>query len=242
MHLILRRATSLVKWKDQSLEYSQQGAKSTSREFSPDEPRGLVVVVHDTSGSMLPVAMESEHHLEEMVGALKVSKSVARRFDLEIVTAGGVPRRVLPFTSVLDAAIPNMVVGGGTPLCEATLDALASIESRIEHIRSRECVVSTAILVVISDGGYTDTGYASEAKKALREAAENVVIIPFLTAGGDESQLSELCGCNVLDPNSTDIPALFQRLTSVIRVVSQTSPSQVTVSGVRALLFDDRNE
>lgn len=225
--------------------HSAPAGRGNRKNFNSAESRVLVSPVLDTSGSMAKVSKQSYQCTSQMIDTLQSTPSIGRRVDLEITTAGGRVEQILPFTCVLEIEKPGSFTPTGcTPLGEAVITALDSIEARVSELRAAEIEVVSSILVIISDGEANDHAFIDEAKKRLRNAeADKITVIPFLSRDGNGAALRDFCGGNYLDASTTDIPALFRKLTEVIRVVSQTAPSQVKDSSfVRKLMFGGNGE
>lgn len=217
-----------------------KSSRLTSDNSNLDDNRIVVAVAADTSASMNNVTRQLNQCLRESMEVLKAEPTVARRVDFQLVTAGGTPKMLVEAQPILSLRIPELSVGGCTPLAKGAVMSLDGMSSHIEGLRSRELSVVSSILVVISDGEANDpASVISEAQQRLRAAQDGTTIIPLLTEGGNKIALEELCGTRCLEVSKTDISTLFRKLTYTIRVVSTTSPSKITGPGfVRNLMFE----
>ena len=178
---------------------------------------------------MTAVTQQFNDCLSTAFTTLKRNPSVARRVDVQVISAGRHVNTELAFTNLINAEQQWLSAGGSTPLGAAAIRSLEGIREREDWLHSNEVSVNGKILVVLSDGEANDPiNVIQNAKQCLREAPkQNVSVIPLLTRGGDRKLLEDFCGCRCLEIADTDIEALFVRLTDVIRTVSMMSPSQI---------------
>lgn len=203
--------------------------------------RVVVAVEVDISSSMGSDSMQTNQCLGEMQQTLTSEPMIGEKVDVQVVTAGDSATMVIPATPIVDCRIPEFSTGGFTPLGEGASMSLEGIKAHVERLRQAEISVVSSILVVISDGGANDDRRTlEEAKRQLRAAQDHLTVIPLLSTHGDKAALEDFCGCECLEIAKTDIPTLFRKLTSVIRIVSTTSPSKISgPSFVRDLMFGD---
>ncbi len=206
-----------------------------------DDDRLIVSPVVDTSASTTHVSHQVNQCVGEMKEILTSEPAIGRRVDLQLVEAGGTANMVIPATPIFDAIVPQYSAGGSTPLGEAALMSLDGIDEYVKRMRATEVSVVSRILLIVSDGGANDDRQTlEEAKRRLRLAQDHLSLIPLLTDNGNKAALEDFCGCECLEISKTDIPTLFRKLTSVIRVVSTTSRSNITgPSFARDLMFGD---
>jgi len=89
--------------------------------------------------------------------------------ELAIVTFGGSPKEVVPFTPVSSFFPPVLTAGGGTPLGLAVIIALDMIERRKQELTEAGLVFFRPWIFILTDGQPTDS--ASDWSDATQRAA-----------------------------------------------------------------------
>ena len=124
--------------------------------FVAKEPRALpVFILADVSGSMGGAKInELNLALREMVTAFQNVDEIRGKFQVSVITFGGIAQISLPLTDVENVHLSELKASGGTPM-GAAFDIVRS------QIEDRDIVSSkayTPTIVLVSDGVPTDCG------------------------------------------------------------------------------------
>ena len=118
------------------------------------EPRPLpIFILADTSGSMRGEKInELNLALREMLNALNAADDIRGKFQLSVISFGGVVELVQPLADINGLTLTELTASGNTPMGQA-------FETVAEMIEDRNVVSSrayTPTIVLISDGLPTD--------------------------------------------------------------------------------------
>ena len=150
--------------------------------------------------------------------------------DIAILTFGGTVEKVLDFGDVEDIKLPKFFAGGGTPMGEATLEALNMLEDRKKQYKKNAVTYWQPWLVLMTDGAATDGEHAIPNKVAM--AAEKtcdlvknkkLTLFSIIIEPGTSDELEKFCG-KLAPLDGVKFEEFFVWLSQSVSVVSESSP------------------
>jgi uncharacterized protein YegL len=139
-------------------------------ESNPD-PRIACVLLLDTSGSMFGSPIEE---LNKGFGLfcqeIKDDELAAKRAEIAVITFGGEPQLVVPFTEGRDLQPQQLTANGATPLGQALNLALDQLEQQKGAYRRAGLEYYRPWLFVLTDGRPTDDEIFAVAADRLKKA------------------------------------------------------------------------
>lgn len=190
------------------------------------ENRCPVVLVLDTSESM---EGEPIQHLNRGLADFKyqIEKDpiALLRVEVALVTFGGEPRVLAPFSAVDRLSTPHLKAEGRSPMGEAVLLALELIEERQRVYRAQGIYSFRPWIFLMTDGAPTDPRTLKTATERIRLMQEQHKILFFAVAvpGADVDCLRQMSGVDnppiILE--DTDFRSLFSWLSVSVRDVSR---------------------
>ena len=202
-------------------------------------PRVPICLVLDVSGSMYgePLA-ELQSGIKMFFDAI-LNDDVARySAEISIVTFGGVARKALDFYSIERQEIPVLKADGGTPTGEAINLALDLLEARKTEYRNAAVDYYQPWLVVMTDGGATDSTSTAETRIGQLITEKKLTIFPIAIGGSaDMAQLQRLSpGRRPLRLQGLNFKEFFLWLSRSVSKVSQSTPGnevKLDVEGIK---------
>ncbi|MEL4897185.1 vWA domain-containing protein [Crocosphaera sp. Alani8] len=186
------------------------------------ENRCPVVLLLDTSGSM------SGQPIRELNEGLKAFKSslmqdtlASQRVELEIITFGETVTTIQEFVTIDDFDPPELKTSGRTPMGQAIITALDSIEKRKAIYKNNDIQYYRPWVFLITDGAPTDSWQraASELKDA--EADKKLVFFAVGVEGADFNTLKEIASARPpLQLKGLDFREMFVWLSTSVQQVS----------------------
>ncbi|NLI00528.1 MAG: VWA domain-containing protein [Chthonomonadales bacterium] len=168
--------------------------EARTNDRNPD-PRVAVALLLDTSGSMEgePIA-ELNRGFAAFCADIKEDPLARKRTEVTVITFGGQPQVVIPFTEGRSLEPRSFAADGLTPLggaLEMALDELGAQKAEYKRLGLR---YYRPWLFVITDGSPTDDDVFPRAADRVRatEAAKGVTVFSVLVQGGDKVALSKI--------------------------------------------------
>jgi uncharacterized protein YegL len=164
-------------------------------ESNPD-PRIACALLLDTSGSMYGSPIEELNKgFEVFCQEIKDDELAAKRAEIAVITFGGEPRLVVPFTEGRDLKPQQLTASGATPLGQALNLALDDLEQQKGAYRRAGLEYYRPWLFVLTDGRPTDEEIFAVAADRLRKAEDKHHVSVFgigIGEGADLRHLEEL--------------------------------------------------
>lgn len=145
---------------------------------NPQQPHCATVLLLDTSGSMAGEKIKALNEgLKTFREDILADELAAKRVDLAVITFGGSVKVMHDFLAIEDFEPPELAADGGTPMGEAILKAVESVEQRKREYKSKGIDYYRPWIFMITDGEPTDMqpGDAtwSEVTKRVHEGEAN---------------------------------------------------------------------
>lgn len=161
-------------------------------ESNPD-PRIACALLLDTSGSMSGSPIEELNKgFELFCQEIKDDELAAKRAEIAVITFGGEPRLVFPFTEGRDLRPQQLTASGATPLGQALNLALDQLEQQKGAYRSAGLEYYRPWLFVLTDGQPTDGEIFAVAADRLRKAEGRRRVSVFCIGIGEGADLRHL--------------------------------------------------
>lgn len=195
------------------------------------QPRCPCLLLLDTSGSMrgMPIA-ELNAGVQQLYASMLANEMAADRIELAIVTFGHGGVEVLQeFQSPSQGQCPTLEVDGYTPMAEAIQRGLDLLNGRVQSLRLDGIKLYKPWVVLITDGGPTDTKQAMDAAIArVREEQQSrrIVFWAFGVQGADMRTLHELAGPQALMLEAAKFRELFDWISLSLNSVSRSQPGE----------------
>jgi uncharacterized protein YegL len=192
------------------------------------EPRCASVLILDISGSMQgePIK-ELQEGLTTYKDELAADSLARKRVEIAIVTFGGTVDVVQNFAVADTFTPPVLKATGDTPMGEAVVTALKLLESRKAEYRQNGIQYYRPWVILITDGGPTDTGSAfwDDAKQRVRDGEDNKAFSFFAVGveNADMDRLAELSKRTPLKLKGIKFRDLFKWLSNSQHSVSKSN-------------------
>ncbi|MGD0558056.1 MAG: VWA domain-containing protein [Streptosporangiaceae bacterium] len=161
-------------------------------EDNPD-PRIACALLLDTSGSMSGSPIEELNKgFELFCQEIKDDELAAKRAEIAVITFGGQPQLMIPFTEGRDLAPQTLTVSGATPLGQALNLALDELEQQKDAYRKAGLEYYRPWLFVLTDGQPTDGETFTGAAARLRDAEAKRHVSVFCIGIGEGADLKHL--------------------------------------------------
>lgn len=204
------------------------------------EPRCPVVLLLDTSGSMLgdPIA-ELNSGVKELENELKGDPLASLRVEVAIVTFGGevtaldvrsgdgaVPfDAAQAFVTVDQFSAPSLTASGETPMGEAVERALVLIRERKHVYKQNDIDYYRPWLFLITDGEPTDLSWEATADQARQEEErKGVMVFPIGVQGANLTKLGRFSNRPPVLLNGLDFRELFKWVSKSLSAVGASRP------------------
>ncbi|WP_295446094.1 hypothetical protein [uncultured Thiodictyon sp.] len=214
---------------------------STSQEITMPEshndlidnpsPRCPVALVLDTSGSMCGAPIdELNAGIQFFIDEVKRDDLARWSVDLAVYTAGGSADCIQDFIGVEQiAGVAPLGASGSTPLGAATHMALNDLEGRKRAYRGAGVPYYQPWLVLISDGGPTDSWQEVARRASDLSARRKLVSLPIGVNGADLGTLSCFSTKPAVALDGLKFRELFQWLSASMARVSASTSSDASV-------------
>jgi uncharacterized protein YegL len=161
-------------------------------ESNPD-PRIACALLLDTSASMHggPID-ELNKGFELFCREIKDDELAAKRAEIAVITFGGQPQLIIPFTEGRDLTPRTLTVNGSTPLGQALDLALDELEQQKGAYRAAGLEYYRPWLFVLTDGQPTDGATFAAAAARVKEAEAKRHVSVFGIGIGEAADLKHL--------------------------------------------------
>jgi|HubBroStandDraft_6_1064221.scaffolds.fasta_scaffold60941_1 uncharacterized protein YegL len=158
------------------------------------EPRQPLVLLVDTSGSMLGDIPDLTAGLASLRAALARDTVARNRVELALVTFGGAVTVHGEFGEAAVFEPPALAASGDTPMAAAVEQALDLLEAKKRAYRESGLDYYRPLVFLLTDGEPTDTGRWPEAVRRVREAERDrkIVLLAVGTKTANFNRLKEL--------------------------------------------------
>ena len=161
-------------------------------EDNPD-PRIACALLLDTSGSMNGEPIEELNKgFALFCQEIKDDELAAKRAEIAVITFGGQPQLIIPFTEGRDLAARTLTVAGATPLGQALNLALDELEQQKGAYREAGLEYYRPWLFVLTDGQPTDGETFAAAAARVREAEAKRHVSVFGIGIGSAANVNHL--------------------------------------------------
>ena len=194
-------------------------------------PRVPICIALDVSGSMDGKKIDELNRGVNIFLKTIFEDEITRySADIAILTFGGTVEKVLDFGDVEDMKLPTFRAGGGTPMGEATLEALDMLEDRKKQYKKNAVTYWQPWLVLMTDGAATDGEHALPDKVAIAaEKTCNLIknnklnLFTIIIEPGTSDELEKFCG-KLAPLDGVKFEEFFVWLSQSVAVVSESSP------------------
>jgi len=199
------------------------------------EPRCAVVLLLDTSGSMSgrPI-QELNEGIQAFEKSLKADKLASLRVEISIVTFGPVCTRDVrgegngdlgtdaehAFVTADNFQAPTLPITGDTPMGAAMTRALELIRRRKEIYKTQGAEYYRPWILLVTDGGPTDSYKTAAATARQAENSNSVVVYAVGVEGANMGTLAEFSNRQPLKLRGLAFAELFQWLSKSLQNVS----------------------
>ena len=192
------------------------------------EPRLPCVLLLDVSKSMAgPRIASLNEGLKAYRDELLRDSLAAQRVEVAIVTFGGRVETVCPFVTVDHFQPPTLKVGGNTPMGQAIVQSVETIDQRKQFYRQQGLAYFRPWIFLITDGGPTDGPVAWERARQLVRQGEETKKFAFFAVGVEGAKFDMLAQVSVRQPlrlQGLKFQELFVWLSQSQGGVSHSSP------------------
>ena len=189
-------------------------------------PRVPICIALDVSGSMDGKKIDELNRGVNIFLKTIFEDEITRySADIAILTFGGTVEKVLDFGDVEDIKLPKFFAGGGTPMGEATLEALNMLEDRKKQYKKNAVTYWQPWLVIMTDGAATDPDKVEVAAEKTCELITNKKLTLFSIAiePATSEDLKKFCG-RIAPLDGVKFKEFFVWLSQSVAVVSESSP------------------
>jgi uncharacterized protein YegL len=158
------------------------------------EPRQMLVVLVDTSGSMSGDIADVSAGLEALGAALARDTVARNRVELVVITFGGTVTVHGDFGEAAVFEPPALTAAGDTPMAAALLCGLALVDLKKRAYRAGGLDYHRPLIFLLTDGEPTDHARWPEAVRRIREAedARKIALFSVGTGAANFARLQEL--------------------------------------------------
>ena len=161
-------------------------------EDNPD-PRIACALLLDTSASMQGAPIEELNKgFELFCQEIKDDELAAKRAEIAVITFGGQPQLLVPFTEGRDLQARALNTSGATPIGQALNLALDELEKQKDAYRKAGLEYYRPWLFVLTDGQPTDGETFAAAAARLRDAEAKRHVSVFCIGIGEGANLTHL--------------------------------------------------
>ena len=161
-------------------------------ESNPD-PRIAYALLLDTSFSMAGSPIEELNKgFEVFCREIKDDELAAKRAEIAVITFGGQPQMVVPFTEGRDLQARTLTADGATPLGQALNMALDQLAQQKSAYKQAGLEYYRPWLFVLTDGQPTDGEVFAAAAARVRDAEEKHQVSVFGIGIGEGADLGRL--------------------------------------------------
>ncbi|MEH6577384.1 MAG: VWA domain-containing protein [Amphritea sp.] len=206
-------------------------------------PRCACMLVLDTSASMAdglfglfsekgssPIDQLNQG-VQSFIAELQADEVAACSVELGVITAGGSVTEQLPFTTAMSIDYCDQFnASGGTPLGEAVEKALQRLEERKAEYKKAGVAYFQPWLVVISDGGPTDSWRSVASRTCSLSEQRKLVVLPVGVEGAQMDILSEFSSRPALKLDGLKFREFFQWLSASMSRVSSSGSTTAAVN------------
>jgi len=193
------------------------------------EPRVPIVLLIDKSGSMNGQPIEQLNNgIKVLWREIKADTLASKRAEISVIEFGPV-QTALEFSTVSNSFAPTFEAGGVTPMGEAIIKGIASLQERKKQYSAGGIAYYRPWLMLITDGAPTDN--IEPAIAAIRRGEEENALSFFAIGvqGADMQALNRLNANKreALKLDGLNFKELFLWLSASVKSVSQSSPGEI---------------
>lgn len=191
------------------------------------EPRCPVVLLMDTSGSMMgsPI-QELNRGLQQFWEEVCSDTLAAKRVEVAVVTFGPV-KTVQEFSLLTQCQVPSCKADGVTPIGEAIVKGCSMLQDRKKLYKQNGITYFRPWMILITDGSPTDD--ISDAIEAIA-LGEKEKALAFFAIGVSDADMQVLGNLSVRDPlrlKGLSFKEFFSWLSASVTSVSQSTPGDI---------------
>jgi len=193
------------------------------------EPRVPIVLLIDKSGSMNGQPIEQLNNgIKVLWREIQADTLASKRAEISVIEFGPV-QTALEFSTVSNSFAPTFEAGGVTPMGEAIIKGIASLQERKKQYSAGGIAYYRPWLMLITDGAPTDN--IEPAIAAIRRGEEENALSFFAIGvqGADMQALNRLNANKreALKLDGLNFKELFLWLSASVKSVSQSSPGEI---------------
>jgi uncharacterized protein YegL len=191
------------------------------------EPRQPLVLLVDTSGSMLGDMPDVAAGLASLRAALARDTVARNRVELALVTFGGAVTVHGEFGEAAVFEPPALAASGDTPMAAAVEQALDLLDAKKRAYKESGLDYYRPLVFLLTDGEPTDTGRWPEAVRRVREAERDrkIVLLAVGTKTANFNRLKELSPDRApLRLREAQWETMFQWLSRSLQARSRSRP------------------
>ena len=174
-----------------------------------------ICIALDTSGSMAGTKIkELNRGVNIFLESILKDEITRYSADIAILTFGGTVEKVLDFGDVENMKLPTFSAGGGTPMGEATLEALDMLEDRKKQYLKNGNTYWQPWLFLMSDGAATDDIEIAAKKTCDLIKNDKLALYSIPIEPGTPDELNNFCG--------TTIPLVGEKFEECFEWLSQS--------------------
>jgi uncharacterized protein YegL len=189
------------------------------------EPRQMLVVLVDTSGSMSGDIADVSAGLEGLGAALARDTVARNRVEIVVVTFGGAVTVHGDFGEAAVFEPPSLTAAGDTPMAAALLRALELVDLKKRAYKEGGLDYHRPLIFLLTDGEPTDLPRWPEAVRCIREAegSKKIALFTVGTGAANFTRLSELTpGRTPLRLREAQWGTMFQWLSRSVQARSRS--------------------
>lgn len=193
------------------------------------EPRVPVVLLIDKSASMNGQPIEELNNgIKVLWQEIQADTLASKRAEISVIEFGPV-RTALDFATVPNSFPPTFEAGGVTPMGEAIVKGIASLQERKKQYSASGIAYYRPWLILITDGAPTDEISSAIEAICMGEEAKALNFFPIGVQHADMQVLNRLTSGKreALKLNGLNFRELFLWLSASVKSVSQSSPGEL---------------